>query len=96
MEEGNDVEDDDIDDDDNDDEDPVKDCSFRTRNILRRALAAARCSAILNDDPKPSASLRPEGRNRPILKIGACDKAPVDASTLLNQHRLMRASVWRG
>lgn len=65
-----------------DDDDPVDDCSFRTRNMLRRALAAARCSAILNDEPNPSASLRPEGRKRPMLKTGACDRAPVDASTL--------------
>lgn len=62
---------------------PVVVVSARTRNMLNRAFTDALCSAILYDEPKPSASFTPEGRKRPMLNIGAWEFVPVDARTLV-------------
>ena len=56
--------------------------SDRTRYIECKALTAARCSAIPIDDPWPSASFRPEGRKRPMEKMGDWVWRPVSARTL--------------
>lgn len=58
---------------------PASDC---TRKRDRSAFVAARCSAMDNDDPWPSASLRPFCKNRPMLNRGDCVFVPVDARTL--------------
>jgi hypothetical protein len=57
--------------------------SARTRNMLNRAFTDARCSAILYDEPKPSDNFTQEGRNSPILNIGAWEFVPVDARILV-------------
>lgn len=58
---------------------PASDC---TRKRDRSALVAARCSAMANELPWPSASLSPFCRNSPMLNSGDCVCVPVDARTL--------------